>query len=111
VTDRLEKLRHAILQTVRIVGSRMQDRWVSAATIADRIRDDDGCGVESDAQAGQLLDELIAWGLLEEDQNENLAAAKRQFRHRRFRLSKKGRALEMAEIDPVPGVWDERLEA
>jgi hypothetical protein len=108
--DRDEKLRHSILSSARIIGASTQGAWVGGQTLADSARDEDGAGVTDDDHAIGLLNWLVGNGLLEEEMSPHLGGEKRSLRHRRFKLTRKGWALWMGDVPPVPGVWDERLE-
>lgn len=111
MSQRDEKLRHSLLTAARILGSNAQNGMVSSTALVQQARDDQQRPVDDDSHAARLLDDLIAYGLIEEDRPQHLTTAAREFRHRRFRLSKKGFSLWMGDIQPVPGVWDERLES
>lgn len=101
-----EKLRASILTGARLAGT----DYAAATILVDGARDDDFRGVDGDEHASRLLGDLLALGLIEEQPNIHLGTRATALRHRRFRLSKKGWALWMGDIPPVPGVWDERLD-
>jgi hypothetical protein len=101
-----------MLNLARIDGARHDGQWVPAMNFL-RARDDNASPIANEAEAGELLDSLLALGLLEEAGNMDLgggaAGSARAFRTRRFRITKKGFALWSQEIPPIAGVADERF--
>lgn len=111
-TDNFEsreaKLRWAMLTLARMRG---QGNFVGCAVLADAAKDDNGQPCDTDSMATRLIDDLLTWGLLEEERNPHGSdGVKRSIRHRRVKLSDKGYKLYMGDIPPHAGVWDSRLE-
>ena len=102
------QVRRRMLNVARLDGPRHANQYVPALNFL-RAADDNGVQVADEAEATKLLGELLEWGLLEEAGGLDLGGTRQAFRHRRFRLSKKGFALWSQQIDPIPGVADERF--
>lgn len=103
------ELRRRMLNIARLDGPRYPNAAVPAKNFL-RATDDSGDLVEGEGECAALLDDLVEWGLLHEVTGHDLGGAARTFAHRRFSLTKKGFALWMQEIDPIPGVADSRFE-
>ena len=109
MSDRNEQIRRRMLNIARLRDEANQGGFVSVRVVAT-ARDDEDRPVDSDTHAQELIDSLIEWGLLEESRDvHSQSGAKREFGHRRVRITGKGWKLWMGEIPPIPGVADSRF--
>jgi hypothetical protein len=109
--DKLEseaQKRRRILVIARLDGPRYPQKWVPARNFI-RAADDYANPINGEGECIDLLEELVSWNLLEEWVPEDLGGKPQTFATRRFKITKKGRALWSHDIDPIPGVADERL--
>lgn len=100
-----EQIRRRLLTIARLNGKQFGDSYVPASMF-NAAKDDLGVG-DSEERIVDLVGDLLGWGLLEEAVYAE--PGRRDWRHRRFRLTTKGWRLWNQQIEPVPGVADDRL--
>jgi len=105
---RLAQIRRRQITIAHLDGPRYTGEWVPAKNFL-RAADDRGSKVRDESECVELIESLLAFGLLDEWQSKQLQS-RASFAERRFRLTKKGHALWSEEIDPIPGIADARFE-
>lgn len=106
--QRAAQIRRRMLTIARIQGNLQDGRWVPAANFL-AARSDQGDEVGGEEECAEHLEFLLGHGLLDEWSPVSLGTGRPLFRQRRFKLSNKGARLWQQEIDPIPGIADERF--
>lgn len=110
--ERDAQLRESMLNHTRLLGSRESDGCTAASKLAIVARDADRVGVDDEAHAARLIDELVEWGLLSEKplQGTTGNSTRGDLRYRRVRITDLEWKRFTGQIDPIPGVADRRAE-
>lgn len=69
------------------------------------VKDDEGNACPTEAEAIDLVGDLVAWGMLVEDGQRVSGGVPMQFRHRRFSITRKAMSWWLGEFS-IPGIAD-----
>ena len=96
-----EQLRRSLVDLTKQFGD---GGYVAATKLAIAARDFSRRGVDDEAHAERLIEDLVGIGLIEPKPGQPFGLGKRELRHKHYRITDLGWQLWAGRVDPMPGI-------